>query len=327
MDTRVQQAIHHLVRSRIHEIKRLQIRWFGGEPLLCRDPIESLGSVLRSLAEEHHVLWDAQIISNGYLLDRQCATWLLQQGVDKAQITLDGCREDHDGRRCVRGRQPTFEWIVSNLVSWQDLIQPKLRVNVDRRNISGMHRLVDELLVAGISPCAQLHFGMARNFNQLSLGKNELRAPEFRELIHPVYAYAIDRGINVDYGVSLHPKTSVCNATKRNTFHVGPDGTIWKCFPCIGTKRGQCSNVFNASIATPDSLLYESFDPFSYPECRDCRLLPMCMRRCPYEDMSLCVNDTVCDFYREHELVERLELVVATANRNRNVLQFAAFGD
>jgi hypothetical protein len=47
----------------------------------------------------------------------------------------------------------------------------------------------------------------------------------------------------------------------------------------------------------------------------------VCLRRCPYEEFSLCANSSVCDAYRLDELGERLDLVVASGNRNRNVVQ------
>lgn len=316
----VQDGVFELVSGRVNELERLQIHWFGGEPLLNPEPIERLGARLRTLALEHDVIWDAEIISNGYLLDSNRADWLYRLGVKKAQITLDGCEASHDHRRSLGGKAPTFRTIVSNIVSWQDTIEPKIRINVDRRNIDGMYRMVDELIAAGVSSHARLHFGMTRNFNQDTLGRSELKAEEFRQRIHPVYMYAIESGVNADYGRSLWPKLPVCDAARRNTFHVGPDGTIWKCFPSIGTSRGRCGTVFEPDTKSPDALVYSSFDPFSFPECQRCVLLPLCMRRCPYEDMSLRVNDSICDFYRLPELQQRLEIVLASGNRNKNIV-------
>ena len=80
-----------------------------------------------------------------------------------------------------------------------------------------------------------------------------------------------------------------------------------------------------ASLAEPtgDALRYEAFDPFSVNECAEGVLLPMCLRRCPYEELSLCANSSVCDIYRLDELGERLDLVVASDDRNHNVVRLA----
>ena len=50
--------------------KHIRVTWFGGEPLLAPEVIESLSQRLIALADERGVEYDAGIISNGYLLNQ-----------------------------------------------------------------------------------------------------------------------------------------------------------------------------------------------------------------------------------------------------------------
>ena len=321
MSPAVEDAIYHFVEQRIHELKTIDIHWFGGEPLLNTEPIFSLGKRLSQLALDNNVRIIQDIITNGYLLDKKLASKLLESGVSEAQITFDGPKVVHDKRRYCNKKTSSFDRMLKNIIDIQDEMIVKIRVNTDRRNIDDMCTFIDELISAGINSRTRVHFGMARNFNQGALMSNELKADEFRKKIHPVYSYAISKGINIDYGVSVKPKLTVCDAAKRNTIHVGPDGIVWKCFPLIGTSRGQCGNImdYKQMKVTDSELLYMSYDPFVYEKCRTCKLLPICMRRCPYDDMCLNINNSMCNFYMIDEIKERISLILQSGNKNNNI--------
>ena len=70
--------------------KKLDVTWFGGEPLLMPDIIEALSARLMSLAEKYGAEYDASIITNGFLLTQEIADMLDHCKVASAQITLDG---------------------------------------------------------------------------------------------------------------------------------------------------------------------------------------------------------------------------------------------
>ncbi len=46
----------------------IDVTWFGGEPFLAPDIIESLSERLIRVAEKHQAAYHADIITNGYLL-------------------------------------------------------------------------------------------------------------------------------------------------------------------------------------------------------------------------------------------------------------------
>ena len=95
--------------------KTLHITWFGGEPLLAPDVIETLSGRLMALCTAKDARYNADIITNGYYLMQENADMLTRCRVASAQITLDGVGEAHDKTRHLAGGGATFERITDNL--------------------------------------------------------------------------------------------------------------------------------------------------------------------------------------------------------------------
>ena len=117
MSQQVQDDVVNLISRMMDSVaaKNLSVTWFGGEPLLAPDVIETLTRRLVSLAEEKHAEYQANIITNGYLLDQKNIDLLERCKVHRAQVTVDGLRDAHNATRYLAGGGPTFDRIISNL--------------------------------------------------------------------------------------------------------------------------------------------------------------------------------------------------------------------
>jgi len=60
---------------------------------------------------------NAQMTTNGYLLDKAKSERLNDLKIDSIQITLDGTKDIHDSRRTLSGGEPTFQRILDNIDS------------------------------------------------------------------------------------------------------------------------------------------------------------------------------------------------------------------
>ncbi len=76
--------------------KELTITWFGGEPLMGTDVIESLSPRLVRLAEERGCAYKAWIFTNGYLLNEGVVDLLVRCRVNHVHIPLDGVGATND---------------------------------------------------------------------------------------------------------------------------------------------------------------------------------------------------------------------------------------
>src|SRR5271165_1102290 len=100
MSAAVQSNIVRLVRRYFESgTKRLDVTWYGGEPLLAVSVVESLSKRFLALCGEFGSEYSAQIVTNGTLLTHETARQLASWNVKRAQITLDGVPQLHDTRR------------------------------------------------------------------------------------------------------------------------------------------------------------------------------------------------------------------------------------
>lgn len=75
--------------------ERMKVTWFGGEPLLAPEIVESLSQRLIALADERGIEYDAGIITNGYLLDQDIVDMLT------CYLNAFGATCDPECRECV----------------------------------------------------------------------------------------------------------------------------------------------------------------------------------------------------------------------------------
>ena len=136
MSIAVQDAIVQFIEANINNgVHKLDVTWYGGEPLLYPDIVESLAARIRSLADRSGCELTMYMVTNGYLFTPDLVELIDRIGVVKVQITLDGLKEHHDSRRHLRDGRGTFDKIVENLRLFEEYaIRVDIRMNVDNEN-------------------------------------------------------------------------------------------------------------------------------------------------------------------------------------------------
>ena len=121
MTQEIQDAIVDFVEDAISKgTKKLDISWYGGEPLLYPDIVESLSRRINDLAQRSGCTVSMHMVTNGYLLTEPIVEMLDEVGVSRIQITLDGLKNYHDVRRPLRNGAGTFDKIIENLKLFAD---------------------------------------------------------------------------------------------------------------------------------------------------------------------------------------------------------------
>ncbi len=93
---------------------RVQISFFGGEPLLAWDELVRSAEEARALAEARGVALVMSVTTNGTLLDADRAATLDALGVYVA-LSIDGVREAHDAGRPRAGGGSSFDQVARGL--------------------------------------------------------------------------------------------------------------------------------------------------------------------------------------------------------------------
>jgi len=138
MPTRISNGVKNLLESRFDKLSYLAIAWFGGEPLMALDVIESISTHIRSLLASHPaVRYKASITTNGYLLTPEVFRTLLDWGIFTYQISFDGLQKLHDQKRVLANGKPTFKRLWNNVKSMRtftDRFAVTVRLHVDCDN-------------------------------------------------------------------------------------------------------------------------------------------------------------------------------------------------
>lgn len=112
--------------------KRLQVNWYGGEPMLCIQSIARWSKGLLRFSESHAVKYVSHIITNGSLVTEKNVALLEGSKISNAQVTIDGWGDMHDKRRPSRDGKPKFDLILSAVeLMAKHGIEVSIRVNAD----------------------------------------------------------------------------------------------------------------------------------------------------------------------------------------------------
>ncbi len=307
MGRAVEEALLRWVEERARRIGFLHVTWFGGEPTLPRamEVVERLSEGFLRLAAAHRFEYGAMLVTNGFLLDRARAERLAPLGIHEVQVTVDGPPPLHDARRALAGGQGTFWRIVGNLRETADLARFQLRINVDRRNAASALEVVEilerEQLAGKVRPyLAQVTFDGAAcgNIQEACFSSEEFARAEVE-----LYREAARRSLPL----SRYPfriAGAFCTADRASAFVVAPSGALFKCWHevTVGPERA-VGHLLDGE--QPFHRINEdrwlSWNPLDLPECRACRVLPLCHGGCPAEAMKRPdLPHGACEHYRYH---------------------------
>jgi uncharacterized protein len=281
MSRETRKRIVEWIRQR-RKASPLSVTWYGGEPLLAFDVIRDLTESFMSLDASYD---NADLVTNGYLLNKNIIAELNDLKITSIQLTLDGPRQMHDVRRVLAGGGPTFDRIMANL---NELMHSdyagscKIRVNVDRRNLDLYLQLRTKLLerfkgaklfvYPGLVDSAEWHaYGLGPCLNMNEWAEFNLELYRRHRIIPPG---------------GLHPASpmnGLCIAAVHNGFVVGPEGELYKCWDDVGKTEMIAGNVYQddpAAVSMLQARYVLGMDAYSDAECLACDYLPICGGGC-----------------------------------------------
>ena len=105
MSEEIQNKTVQFVKKLLKKAKAdsLQIIWFGGEPMLEIEIIQSLSEKLILLADSLKIPYTSGIYTNGYFLTEKNIRILEKCRVRTVRISVDGSQESHDRMRYLAG--------------------------------------------------------------------------------------------------------------------------------------------------------------------------------------------------------------------------------
>ena len=271
----VEQTVQFILRTKAEG--KIEIGWFGGEPLLGEGIIDRICEKLR----ENGVEYSSGMITNGSLLtesvaDKMAGLWK----VNNVQISMDGAEPDYIARKRYWAYRDTYQTVMQavNLLTERN-ISVSVRCNVDENNFDGVPQFLSDLSAA-IPNKEKVHVYLAP-LNAVRMGDYGLamwrRVLDTEPLIREAGFSNIQyngRGI----GIRIHH----CMADMGSVV-ITPDGGLYPCEHCPSESR-----FGNVVDGVTDEFNKRDFccTDRTREMCRKCPFIPDCtsFSSCPVQD-------------------------------------------
>lgn len=270
-----------------------EIVWTGGDPSLATDVVEDLSARFLESCERKGCTYLASLITNGYLLDDTMRRRLRNSKVVNLQISLDGSKEFHDQIRCLPNGKPTYDRIMENVEATCDEFRIFLRVNVDSKNRHAILDLIDDLEQRNLKERLFVYFAHVDDVNENSAAHHDscLAAEEYAKVEAALLKDALERGFRIGGRVFNEPVKTFCGANSMNYFVVDSKVNLYKCYHDFGQADeygiGHIDEDGEEVVTNPYNLMkWLGWDPFEIDDCRECKVLPLCMGGCSHKIMN-----------------------------------------
>jgi len=299
MSEEIQYKILNLVKTKISNIKKINLVWIGGEPLLAQKVVFSLTENVKLLAEKFNVKYDFSIVTNGYYLTKENVEKMLLLGINDVQVTIDGPEDIHNSRRFLKkGRGKTYRTIIENLKYCKDKFKNlTVRMNIDETNKDKWRELKNNLIDEGIWKYIKFNLGSVDAVNEHNIKNNKscLTSDSFAEIKS---TFMFD-DIELDETKLMLPNMPVCTAVSNNSFSIDSEGYLYKCWNNIGMNHKAIGHIQDFNKLNDKYNKWMEYSIKGYKECENCSILPICMGNCPDKIMKFKPGDMVCSSYKK----------------------------
>jgi uncharacterized protein len=311
MTPEIVDSIVGFVDKRAQTLEKVDINWYGGEPLLAMDVIETLSHRLIDLGKEKQYNYTSSIVSNGYLLNKEIVDRLVALKVSVCQVTLDGPARLHNVKRPLKNGKESFQTIVDNIRYACTKMLISVRINIDKTfDTPVIAELLAELKQAGIQQRIAVNFGQIESSSATCAAVAEAcyEVADFSQVEIGFYRQLLDDGFRIEKLPS--PTAAFCMAYQINAFVIDPEGYLYRCWNYVGDHEKAMGNIRDAvNYEDPNFTRLFAFDPFADELCSECDILPLCMGGCPANrvDRGL-TTEKVCQSWK-HNLTPMLEII------------------
>lgn len=273
--------------------KRLQVNWYGGEPMLCVQSIARWSKGLLRFSESHAVKYVSHIITNGSLVTEKNVALLEGSKISNAQVTIDGWGDMHDKRRPSRDGKPKFDLILSAVeLMAKHGIEVSIRVNADINNLSDYQKLADYFQG---TENVYVHIGHLRDYE--ALPADIFRCFDCEGFSKAEYEIFEKSGYTIEDMDNIFSKRRMfCGACTENSYVIDDRCNVYKCWNDIGDESQAIFNLHvpeeSRDVNYAALCRYMTWNPFEDETCGACAWMPICGGGCVFEKRKL--GDPFC---------------------------------
>ena len=241
-------GIKKLLEKRVADLEYLNVSWFGGEPLAAKNVVLEISQHVKSLTSQHPQLnYLGEMTTNGYLLNYETATSLVNLGVRRYQISLDGPREIHNQSRIRADGKGTYEQIWTNLLAIRDSSLPisiLLRIHFSADTFQLLDPLIEDIKqeFLGDSRFSVFFRAIGRlggeNDDAIKVLSKKKKEQAIKSLETRLFGENLASPQNLP-----EPDNYVCYASRSNSLVIRSNGDIAKCTVALYDERNKVGTL------------------------------------------------------------------------------------
>lgn len=296
MTSEDQLSLLKFIQRKVVSANKLQVSWFGGEPLEAVDVIENIMKNTIEMCKKRKVQFISDMTTNGYNLTPDIFDKLYSFKVYDYQITLDGTEKQHNKQRVLKNGEGTFNKIVENLLYIKNnftkykLASISIRVNITRDILDNFAEFIKFY---------KDNFANDRRFSLALTPVSDMGGSIVNEIkdkfvnIEEIYKLIKELDLFNDLSISfsnilraLSPKDVLCYASKKNTFVIGPDLSIYKCTVHFEMNENNIGKIKPNGEELINDISHRQWyaNLVLREKCKNCFLLPCCYGGgCPHK--------------------------------------------
>lgn len=268
---------------------RVEVQWYGGEPMLVPEAIERISAGLLAFCEEHGLGYTAIMVSNATRIGAEEAAMLKRSRVGEVLVTVDGPESEHNRRRPARDGSNSYEAVlngIGNLI--REYIDVMAVMNTDRVNDPYYDEL-NERLKEGFG------IGIMRtklNDYYGTYGSGRFCEPEFSLMDHREFArlqcdrFCKEKHKPYEFATLMRPVPLFCRGQMERYYCIDAMGDVYKCDGHMGRADHVMFDLDDIAEAADIPTGTAPGYPFDDAACIACNLLPICKGTCEWERTS-----------------------------------------
>lgn len=257
------------------ELKKMELSFFGGEPLLFyTETVLPLMKYSKLRCLEKDIILHIEFTTNGYLLSKQIINSMKEFPISHFQVTLDGYREDHNKVRTSADKEGSYDRIVSNIkMLLRNDIPVILRINYTAKNIDRCIFIIEDLsdLTSEMKRCLEI------NLQHVWQDKKNNIDNQLRTVLKTFIQKEFKTSSNI-----LDRIRNPCYADKLNETVINYNGDVFKCTARDFTQQNRYGYIQeNGEIkyeSDPNAIRVNSI--LKNAPCQSCRIAPLCNGGC-----------------------------------------------
>jgi uncharacterized protein len=270
-----------------YKIKNLFITWSGGEPLIDFNKIIKLSEEVIGFCHKNNIKFEANIITNAVLLNKEVIKSLQKISVSNIQISIEPTEVlDSINRPIKNTNKSNFNNTYENIKDVVGLIPIVLRIALSKKNFTKIVSFVEKLKSDNLFfnkvnfALGPLHIPYLNSNLDYSILNDVFDSSEYAKAYFDIYEELLKK--NIIYLTPYPSLDNECGAYKNNVFTIDSKGYIFKCFENVFDKSESIGNIKNKKIKLTykhTNWIKKDFD-FEKLECYHCKLLPICKGGC-----------------------------------------------